>query len=100
MALDWLLRPDFLVFINVFVLQHACTSSISQSEALIKLKSSFTNTSALSSWVPGSAPCEGDAQWKGLLCSNGIVMGLRLENMGLSGKIDVDALVDIQDSGV
>ncbi|KAF2323585.1 hypothetical protein GH714_036227 [Hevea brasiliensis] len=95
MALDWLLRPVFLVFILIFILQFTSTSSKSDSETLIKLKNSFTNASALSSWVPGSAPCGGDAQWKGLLCSNGNVMGLRLENMGLSGKIDVDALVDI-----
>ncbi|EEF29661.1 pollen receptor-like kinase 3 [Ricinus communis] len=93
MALDWLLRPILLVFINIFILPSI--SSTSESEALIKLKSSFTDASALSSWVNGSTPCAGDTQWNGLLCSNGTVVGLRLEKMGLSGKIDVDALIDI-----
>lgn len=66
---------------------------MSESEALLKLKSSLTNAKGLDSWVPGTGPCKGSVeQWGGVICFNGIVTGLRLENMGLSGKIDVDAL--------
>uniref|UniRef100_A0A2N9F9D7 Protein kinase domain-containing protein n=1 Tax=Fagus sylvatica TaxID=28930 RepID=A0A2N9F9D7_FAGSY len=70
-------------------------SSISQSEALLKLKKSFTKADLLNSWVPSSTPCNGDARWIGLICFNGIVTGLRLGGFGLSGKIDVDALLEI-----
>ncbi|XP_050231373.1 pollen receptor-like kinase 3 [Mercurialis annua] len=95
MALNWLLRPILPMLILVFSLQSSSISSITESDALINLKNSFTNASALSSWVNGSTPCEGETQWNGLLCSNGIVIGLRLEKMGLSGEINVDALLRI-----
>ncbi|KAL6335348.1 hypothetical protein AAG906_029591 [Vitis piasezkii] len=68
---------------------------MSDSEALLKLKQSFTNTNALDSWEPGSGPCTGDKEWGGLVCFNGIVTGLHLVGMGLSGKIDVEALIAI-----
>ncbi|KDP40674.1 hypothetical protein JCGZ_24673 [Jatropha curcas] len=90
MALNRLLRPIFLLFIVVFILQFDFTSSITQSEALIQFKDSLTNKTALSSWTPGSFPCT--HQWEGILCSNGIVTGIRLEKMGLSGNIDIEAL--------
>ncbi|XVE51836.1 hypothetical protein DITRI_Ditri02bG0072900 [Diplodiscus trichospermus] len=92
MAMAWFFRP-FLLFSSFLVLLPLTTFSISDSEALLKLKKSFTNASALDSWVPSSAPCDKQGHWDGLLCNKGIVMGLRLEGMGLSGNIDVDALV-------
>ncbi|RVW52130.1 Pollen receptor-like kinase 3 [Vitis vinifera] len=72
---------------------------MSDSEALLKLKQSFTNTNALDSWEPGSGPCTGDKEWGGLVCFNGIVTGLHLVGMGLSGKIDVEALMRSRFSG-
>ncbi|XP_021294463.1 pollen receptor-like kinase 3 [Herrania umbratica] len=94
MAVAWLFRP-FLLWTSLLVLL-PLTFSVSDSEALLKLKKSFTNASALDSWVPGSAPCNEEGTWNGLLCHKGIVTGLRLEGMGLSGNIDVDALVWIK----
>jgi hypothetical protein len=67
---------------------------MNESDALLKLKKSFTNAGALNSWVPGSPPCNG-AYWVGLVCYDGIVTGLRLGGMGLSGKIDVNALLQL-----
>lgn len=72
-------------------------SSLTESEALLKLKSSFTKAGALNSWVPGSLPCEGEVGWDGLVCSNGAVTDIRLGGFGLSGKIDVDALLELSD---
>lgn len=67
---------------------------MTESEALLKLKKSFTNADALNSWVPGLPPCNG-AYWVGLVCYDGIVTGLRLGGMGLSGKVDVNALLQL-----
>lgn len=70
------------------------TCSMTESEALLNLKKSLTSADALNSWVPGLPPCNG-VHWIGLLCDDGIVTGLRLGGMGLSGKIDVDALLEL-----
>lgn len=98
--LDHLLRPKLLLYINLILLVIFCpilTYSITDTEALLKLKNSFTGAEALdSSWVPDTTPCTGKATWKGLVCYNGIVTGLRLGGLGLSGKIDVEALGEIK----
>uniref|UniRef100_A0A803P3C4 Protein kinase domain-containing protein n=1 Tax=Cannabis sativa TaxID=3483 RepID=A0A803P3C4_CANSA len=62
-------------------------------DSLLKLKNSFTQTNALASWVPNSSPCS--SRWAGVMCFDGIITGLHLTNMGLSGKIDIDALNQI-----
>ncbi|KAJ6942673.1 hypothetical protein NC652_008469 [Populus alba x Populus x berolinensis] len=95
MAFDWHFHPFLFLFIT-FTLQFSLTSSVSESESLIRLKKSFTNAGAISSWLPGSVPCNKQAHWRGVVCFNGIVTGLHLENMGLSGAIDVDALANMQ----
>ncbi|XP_050285238.1 pollen receptor-like kinase 3 [Quercus robur] len=92
---QFLRRSLFCLFIFLF-LSHM-GSSLTESEALLKLKSSFTKASALNSWVNGSLPCEGEVGWDGLVCSNGIVTDIRLGGFGLSGKIDVDALLELSD---
>ncbi|KAK9281215.1 hypothetical protein L1049_004289 [Liquidambar formosana] len=69
--------------------------SVADSEALLKLKKSMENTEALNSWEPGSPPCTGKIHWDGLICYDGIVTGLHLKGMGLSGEIDVDALLEM-----
>ncbi|MED6222818.1 Pollen receptor-like kinase 3 [Stylosanthes scabra] len=61
-------------------------------DALLKLKQSLTNADrVLDTWVPNALPCS----WLGVVCFNGMVTGLRLSDMGLSGTIDIDALVEI-----
>ncbi|CAN0892543.1 Pollen receptor-like kinase 5, partial [Linum grandiflorum] len=68
------------------------------SDALLRLKKSFLNDSALISWDPASPPCNKAKllRWHGVFCSKkGKVTGLRLEDLGLSGQIDVDALLQI-----
>ncbi|MBA0779296.1 hypothetical protein Gotri_003563 [Gossypium trilobum] len=90
MAEGWLFKLFLLMLLPPL------TFSVSDSEALLQLKKFFTNSSALNSWVPSSVPCNKQTPWGGLLCHNGVVQGLRLEGMGLSGRIDVDALVEIK----
>lgn len=50
----------------------------------------------MSSWNSSVPPCSGDKEnWDGVICQNGTVWGLKLENMGLSGAIDVESLNDL-----
>ena len=69
---------------------------MSEAEALLSLKSSFSNAQALDSWMANSLPCTEDDQWEGVVCYNGLVTGLRLGGMGLLGEIDVDALLELK----
>ncbi|KAL8153528.1 hypothetical protein V2J09_011288 [Rumex salicifolius] len=64
-------------------------------DALLRLKLSFHNKTILSSWDPSQPPCLGNlSNWVGVICSRGgNVYALRLENMGLSGEIDINALI-------
>ncbi|KAE8708721.1 hypothetical protein F3Y22_tig00110332pilonHSYRG00046 [Hibiscus syriacus] len=82
----------------LFLLLPPSTFSIPEREleSLLLLKKHFTNAGALSSWMPGSAPCNGRTHWTGLLCYNGVVIGLNLIGMGLSGNIKVEALAEIK----
>ncbi|KAD5508100.1 hypothetical protein E3N88_15803 [Mikania micrantha] len=61
---------------------------------LITFKASLNNTRALANWDPDIAPCNMDKEnWNGIICGkDGRVFGLRLENMGLTGTIDMDTL--------
>lgn len=70
--------------------------SISESEALLSLKNSLSNADALDNWIASTLPCSEDDQWEGVVCYNGFVTGLRLVGMGLLGKIDVDALLELK----
>jgi len=67
-------------------------------EALMQLKKSFANSSSLSSWLvtdkEGSkSPCApGSHHWHGVVCSGGVVTGLRLNGLELGGTIEVNSL--------
>ncbi|XP_057458100.1 pollen receptor-like kinase 1 [Lotus japonicus] len=60
-------------------------------QILMRFKNSLSNDNALSNWGDESNLCN----WAGLLCANQIFYGLRLENMGLGGKVDVDTLSEL-----
>ncbi|KAG5538160.1 hypothetical protein RHGRI_025287 [Rhododendron griersonianum] len=64
-------------------------------DALLKFKDGLSNNvDALGSWNNSTSPCSGNyANWIGVLCTDGDIWGLQLENMGLTGDIDVDALL-------
>ncbi|PUZ52238.1 hypothetical protein GQ55_6G254400 [Panicum hallii var. hallii] len=63
-------------------------------DALLQLKSGIKDGGgALSSWAPGTSPCNGDeSKWAGVMCNKNGVHGLQLEGMSLSGKLDLGAL--------
>lgn len=83
------------LFFYVFLIIFPTTASSPDSEALLRLKASFTNAQVLDSWKPETEPCAVNQTWVGILCVRGAVFGLRLGYMGLSGKIDVDALASL-----
>ena len=86
-------RARFQILVPVLVLVLvllSCSGSTADhtSDALLKFKSSLSNSDALASRDPQAAPpCAGEtSEWAGVLCSAGHVRGLRLENMGLKGS--------------
>ncbi|XP_057504783.1 pollen receptor-like kinase 3 [Actinidia eriantha] len=94
MAILRVLGLSILFF--TFLITVSTTSSISESEALIKLKRSMINTEGMAMWVFGKTPCEANRTWAGVSCDNGRVSMLALEDIGLLGMIDVDALLPKQ----
>ncbi|XP_040381556.1 pollen receptor-like kinase 3 [Oryza brachyantha] len=83
-------------------LPSAVAQDMTDAEALMQLKKSFTNSSSLSSWLITSkdgdkSPCApGSHEWHGVVCTRGTVTGLRLSGLHLGGTIDVDALVSFR----
>ncbi|GFP79198.1 probable LRR receptor-like serine/threonine-protein kinase rlk [Phtheirospermum japonicum] len=50
----------------------------------------------LADWNPSTPPCSGNkGNWAGVLCYNGNVFGLKLENMNLKGPLDIDSLMPL-----
>ncbi|MED6192535.1 hypothetical protein PIB30_011064 [Stylosanthes scabra] len=92
------LRPTLLLFLYyvLIIIPVQVTFSMSEAEALLTLKNSFSNSQALASWVSNSLPCTEKNEWDGVICFNGLVSGLRLGGMGLFGEIDVDALLELK----
>ncbi|XP_047333307.1 pollen receptor-like kinase 3 [Impatiens glandulifera] len=68
--------------------------SLTDNDALLKLKKSFTgNTNALITWKPNTNPCL--TKWTGVMCQQNVINGLLLPGIGLSGTIDIDALLQL-----
>nr|GLL23324.1 pollen receptor-like kinase 1 [Ipomoea trifida] len=110
-------RPLLFIFIGMLLLlSHVCAAAPSSlgtnrdspvdssAEALISFKNSLvagpngiTAARALASWDPSTSPCSGNNEnWRGVLCYNGDIWGLQLENLNLSGDIDVDSLTPLR----
>ncbi|KAK7294474.1 hypothetical protein RJT34_17363 [Clitoria ternatea] len=89
-------HPTLIIIVIIIINVHVI-NSMSESEALLSFKSSFSNAKTLVTWVAGSVPCTEDDQWEGIICFNGFVTGLRLEGMRLLGEnINVDALLELK----
>ncbi|XP_058068615.1 pollen receptor-like kinase 4 [Magnolia sinica] len=83
------------IFLHILTSPHAATAA--DSDVLLNFKKSIGNNAVLSSWTQGSSPCkpDGTANWLGVLCKNETVRGLQLQNMGLTGRIDIDVLMGL-----
>lgn len=92
-------NPNIFFFIILLSCSLFMSSSFvgSNSDALLSFKDSLSNTRARSSWSPSTNPCKGNrGNWIGVLCFNGTVRGLQLENMGLKGTVDLNYLVSME----
>lgn len=70
------------------------------SEILLQFKKGLIDPAgSLSSWQQGKMPCNGRTNvpaWSGVICTReGRVLGLQLEGMNLSGKLDLDILAKL-----
>ncbi|KAJ0971874.1 hypothetical protein J5N97_019833 [Dioscorea zingiberensis] len=66
----------------------------SDTDVLLRFKSTVSGADqALLDWVPGSTPCfDGHSNWTGIICYGNNVYGLQLEDMKLSGALELDPL--------
>ncbi|XP_065848562.1 pollen receptor-like kinase 3 [Euphorbia lathyris] len=83
-----------LLLLLLLLLQLSLSNSLSENEALLELKKSFTNAQLLTNWLPDTDPCQ--SKWLGCICFAGRIQRLHLSDLGLSGKIDVAALQQLQ----
>lgn len=87
----------FFSFSLILILLFHQVMSISESEILRQFRDSLENVSSLSNWDSEKPPCDGDKpNWAGVMCDKGSVWGLKLENMGLKGTIDIDSLSELK----
>ncbi|KAK9757080.1 hypothetical protein RND81_01G138300 [Saponaria officinalis] len=96
-----LYSPNIIILISILAVLWAQTvNCLTETEALLKFKSSLSHNEAIPNWDPSTPPCLADtatSKWVGVICEGDQVWGLQLENMGLGGKIDVDALSELSD---
>ncbi|KAM3322770.1 pollen receptor-like kinase 4 [Capsicum chacoense] len=88
---------NILLTITLTCLITLCYGQEPDSTLLLKFKSSLKNaTSSLGNWDPSVQLCNVNiSNWNGVLCSNGKLIGLRLESMRLSGYLDMDTLSEL-----
>uniref|UniRef100_A0A5B6ZHY1 Protein kinase domain-containing protein n=1 Tax=Davidia involucrata TaxID=16924 RepID=A0A5B6ZHY1_DAVIN len=95
-AVRLLITSHLLLFSLISLSLSPLSLSIPDNEALLKFKKSLTiHGDILDSWVPNTSPCNTSASWAGVLCSRGIVIGIRLAQLKLSGTVDIDALREL-----
>ncbi|KAJ6922240.1 hypothetical protein NC652_016020 [Populus alba x Populus x berolinensis] len=92
-------KPSFVLVFLLVSLHFVASLGLTDSEILLKFKGSLSNASALSDWSDKTTPCTKNnaTNWAGVICVDGIVWGLQLENMGLAGKIDMETLQALPD---
>ncbi|KAK7363321.1 hypothetical protein VNO77_05460 [Canavalia gladiata] len=83
-----------ILLLLLFLTFPSYSLSMPESQALLKLKQSFSDPQPLSSWLPNQNPCT--SRWLGVICFNNVITSLHLADLGLSGSIDVDALLQIR----
>lgn len=89
-SLSFLLWPS-LIFL--LLLLPIASSSDGDGIALLSFKSFLTNVGDhLSSWTNDSDPCDENKKWEGIVCYNGVVTGVHLRWLNVSGRIDVNSL--------
>ncbi|CAN1340367.1 Pollen receptor-like kinase 2 [Linum perenne] len=94
-----IITKSFFFFFIISLHFHGCWG-LTDSEVLLKFKAALGNKNGnrLSNWRDGIDVCDGDkSNWVGVICDQGLVLGLKLESMRLTGKIDVDSLAQLEE---
>ncbi|KAG5382600.1 hypothetical protein IGI04_034070 [Brassica rapa subsp. trilocularis] len=83
-----------LILVSIVSLFFLASDGLSETESLLKFKKSLVigGASGLDSWDRKNPPCK----WFGILCDQGYVWGLRLENIELAGSLDIEALTGLK----
>ncbi|XP_019150061.1 PREDICTED: probable LRR receptor-like serine/threonine-protein kinase At4g31250 [Ipomoea nil] len=88
-----------LLLLLLFLFLFLAVPCLSRSEAdiLLQFKESLENAKGLfTTWNASVPPCLGYRSfWEGVICANGTVRGMNINDRGLSGIIDVDALSEL-----
>ncbi|KAL9226940.1 hypothetical protein vseg_002696 [Gypsophila vaccaria] len=90
--------PLLFILCHAIVASYGAPSPSNDANTLLKFKESLIDKfGALTSWTPTTVPClRNKNNWAGIICSRGgNIWGLRLENMKLEGKIDVESLAQL-----
>ncbi|XP_062197144.1 pollen receptor-like kinase 3 [Phragmites australis] len=96
LLLAFRLSPLLLLLLTALVV--AADDGGTDAAALLRLKESFSDpTGALEAWSASSpsVPCDETDPWPGVQCYNGVLVGLRLAHMNLSGTFDFAALAHL-----
>lgn len=82
------------LLVSIVSLFFVAAYGLSETESLLKFKKSLVigGASGLESWDRKNPPCK----WFGILCDQGYVWGLRLENIELAGSLDIEALTGLK----
>lgn len=82
-----------LPVVSLLLFLSTTINGLSDSEAILNFKKSLVlgKENALASWDSKTLPCT----WDGVLCNEGTVWGLQMENLELSGSIDIDSLAGL-----
>nr|CAB3492050.1 unnamed protein product [Digitaria exilis] len=91
-----LLAFRLLFLLTLLLLPLTIAEDGADAAALQKLKQSFTDpTGKLDSWSSPSPPCDAASPWHGVQCYKGLLVGLRLTHMNLSGTFDFAAVAKL-----
>ncbi|XP_050365296.1 pollen receptor-like kinase 4 [Argentina anserina] len=89
----------WLIMLCVLVFASSSRSATNhEGEILLRFKNSLSDTSALdTTWINTTNPCNVTLHWEGVQCdtTGKKVFGLQLQNMGLTGLIDIDTLTEL-----
>ncbi|OMO66615.1 hypothetical protein CCACVL1_21055 [Corchorus capsularis] len=96
-------NPNSLTLLLLFSLVSSSLIVVSfagketETDILLTFKDSLANPYALSNWNESIQPCtKNRANWMGVVCINNTIWGLQLENMGLSGMVNMEILVGLR----
>ncbi|KAG0483412.1 hypothetical protein HPP92_011496 [Vanilla planifolia] len=89
-------QPLLLTLLTVTFLFSSTTAGPEEGAVLLRFKSTLSGVTLLS-WMPNAAPCSvNSSTWEGVICLNGRVWGLKLEEKGIAGGLELAVLAGLR----